>query len=109
MRHDSKNLIVDTMENQPYDAKVELDQSFSDESIDTADTGTPKMRKLPKDACKLLSAITANSGSTDSDVLKLSRAELQTQLNQWMFAPEALPRGKPTIPQTLHRNGLFWG
>jgi hypothetical protein len=32
--------------NQPYDAKVDLEDSFSDESVDTQEEVTPKMRAL---------------------------------------------------------------
>jgi len=34
------------VENQPYDARVDLEDSFSDESINTADNPSPKMRKI---------------------------------------------------------------
>jgi len=42
------SLRVKEVENQPYDAKVDLDESFSDESIDTneEEAAEPKMRQL---------------------------------------------------------------
>ncbi|CAK9018672.1 Intraflagellar transport protein 46 homolog [Durusdinium trenchii] len=36
---------VREVDNQPYDARIDLEGSFSDESVDTAETGTPKMRQ----------------------------------------------------------------
>jgi len=105
---DNETVNVKQVTNLPYDAKVDLEESFSDESIDTAEAApSPKMRQVSQarsPSSGVGDSPPHTSPNNDNDMLSEDDGEMFGKGNQSMAEQESDDESSATLATAAKNN-----